>query len=187
MSKQTQVNASQNRENKKAEFSKPTKKKSGWSAAVILAVVAIVALASYLTIGRSGDKPASSTVTSTSQNSGAPSAGDIRIPVSDIESGKAKFFDYKTPDNKPVRFFAVKSFDGTYRAALDACEVCFHAKQGYHQEGDDMVCNNCSKHFATSLVGEIKGGCHPIGLARTVENGQLVIKGSELQSGGHYF
>ena len=186
MSKQIQLNASQNRENKRAEFSKPTKKKSGWTV-VILALVAIVAVGAYLAIGGSGDKPASNTLTSPSQNSGAPSGGDIRIPVSDIESGKAKFFDYTTSDSKSVRFFAVKSSDGVYRAALDACDVCFHAKKGYKQDGDNMICQKCGLPFQISRIGEVAGGCNPVGIPRSVEGDSLVIKTSELEKLKSYF
>lgn len=187
MSKHTQVKASQNRENKRAEFSKPVKKKSGWRSVVILAVVAIMALGAYLAIAGSGDKPASSTVTGTTQNSAAANAGDIRIPVSDIESSKAKFFDYTTSDRRPIRFFALKSSDGVYRAALDACDTCFHAKKGYHQEGDDMVCNNCRLRFPTAKINEVAGGCNPVGLPRSIEGDSIVIKASDLESRKSYF
>ena len=186
MSKQIQLKTSQNRESKRAEFSKSAKKKSGLRSVVIIALVAIVALGAYLAIGGSGDKPASSTVTSTSQNySGA--ASDIRIPVSDIESGRAKFFDYTTSDRRSIRFFALKSSDGVYRAALDACDTCFHAKKGYHQEGDDMVCNNCSLRFPSAKINDVAGGCNPVGLPRSIEGDSLVIKATDLESGKFYF
>ncbi|MBI3652691.1 MAG: DUF2318 domain-containing protein [Acidobacteria bacterium] len=170
-------------ENKRALFldrKQPRKRLPFWAVLVLLASVGTVG---YFVVRNARSAPTASPVTK-SQNPGAPA---IRIPIADLALGKAKFFDYRLSNNTPVRFFAVKSSDGNYRAAMDACEVCFHAKKGYRQEGDDMVCNNCGKHFPLTRVGEINNGCHPIGLQRTVEGEQLVIQASELESRGHYF
>jgi uncharacterized membrane protein len=81
----------------------------------------------------------------------------------------------------------VKTSEGDYRAALDACEVCAHAKQGYVQEADDMVCRNCGKKFATAMIGKIHGGCHPIALNMKTDGSQFVINKSELEAGAKYF
>ena len=187
MSNKTGAQSNETREKKRAEFSGTDRKKHGKKPILFVALLAAIGLAAFLVVNNSSDQPASRTVTSPSISGSTGGPGDIKIPVADLASGKAKFFDYKLPDKTPVRFFAVKSPDGTLRAAMDACEICFHAKKGYHQEGDDMVCNNCDKHFATSLVGEVNGGCHPIGLERTIAGDQLVIKVSELESRGEYF
>jgi len=138
-----------------------------------------------LVILASNDNHAATAV-ATNAPSSAPDSRDIRISISAL-SGTAKFFDYKLPDNKPIRFFAIKSSDGAYRAALDACDTCYHAKKGYHQEGDDMICNNCGLHFHSAQINEVHGGCNPVGLPRTIEGNQLVIKASELESRGGYF
>ncbi|HKQ05615.1 MAG TPA: DUF2318 domain-containing protein [Blastocatellia bacterium] len=189
MSKQVPFHTDPSREKKRAEFASPTPRKKRLSPILLIALAAIVGLGAYLAFGGSGDHPRSASVVNTGQNASQSAAGigDIKIPLADLVGGKAKFFDYALSNKTPVRFFALKSADGTYRAAMDACEVCFHAKKGYHQEGDDMVCNNCGKHFPTALVGEVNGGCHPIGLQRAVEGDQLVIKASELESRGEYF
>ena len=183
----TSPQLNQTREKKRAEFSSTNQKRRGLKPTLLVALLAAIGLVAFFVVSNSSDHPASRNVTGTANNSGSAGAGDIKIPVADLAGGKAKFFDYTLSNKTPVRFFAVKSPDGAFRAAMDACEVCYHAKKGYHQEGDDMVCNNCGKHFATSLVGEINGGCHPIGLQRAVEGDQLVIKSSELESRGQYF
>jgi hypothetical protein len=46
----------------------------------------------------------------------------------------------------------MKSADGVIRAAYDACDVCYRERKGYHQEGDDMVCNNCGRHFPSTSI-----------------------------------
>jgi len=179
---------SEARERKKAEFSEPPERK-GKSTLILAAVaVVLVGVAIYLVIGASKDNPTATAVSTgpASTASTAPESRDIRISLSDLSS-TAKFFDYKLSDNRPVRFFVLKSSDGVYRAALDACDTCYHAKKGYHQEGDDMICNNCGLHFHSAKINEVHGGCNPIGLPRTIEGNQLVIKASELESRGGYF
>lgn len=176
---------SQARERKKAEFSEPTQRKSKSTFTLIAVLLVLAAGGVYLVISASNDNPTSTSV-APGTPSAAPESRDIRISLSDLSS-TAKFFDYKLSDNKPVRFFVIKSSDGVYRAALDACDTCYHAKKGYHQEGDDMICNNCGLHFHSSKINEVHGGCNPIGLPRTIDGNQLVIKAGELESRGAYF
>lgn len=180
-------NETQTREQKRAQFSQSPKGKSKTTSLLIAAALVVVAIAAYLVISTSSDKPATTTIaTGADAGSGAATTGDIRIPISDL-GNKAKFFDYKLADNKPMRFFVLKSSDGVYRAALDACDTCYHAKKGYHQEGDDMVCNNCGLHFHSAKINEVQGGCNPVGLPRTVEGDSLIIKASDLESRKQYF
>ncbi len=189
MAKQSQFQSKQSREKKRAEFSTQTQSKKRVVPFVVVALVALAGLgvSVYLLIGGSGNKPQSVNVVSTTQGGSTQGAGEIKIPLADLASGKAKFFDYRLSNNKPVRFFALKSSDGIYRAALDACDVCYHAKKGYHQEGDNMVCNNCGLTFPSDKINEVQGGCNPVGLPRTVEGDHLVIKASELESRGNYY
>ena len=171
------------REKKRAQFSATPQTKSRTTLILIAVAVIIIAVAAYFVINNgSSDKPSSTTVASDSK---ATESTDIRIPLADLSS-KAKFFDYKLAD-KPMRFFVLKSSDGVYRAALDACDTCYHAKKGYHQEGDDMICNNCGLHFHSAQINEVHGGCNPVGLPRAVDGDQLVIKVSDLESRKQYF
>ena len=181
---QNQPRPDQSREKKREQFSGTTKSKSKlW---IIIPALMAVALGLYVVFNASSNKPSSSTVATTDQAASGTGASDIRIPISEVSS-KAKFFDYNTADKRSVRFFVMKSSDGVYRAALDACDTCFHAKKGYHQEGDDMICNNCGLKFHSALINEVAGGCNPVGLARTIEGDQIVIKASELERGGRFF
>ena len=112
--------------------------------------------------------------------------GEVSIPVSEL-GAKARFYEYKTASGKTVTFFAMRSSDGAYRAALNACDVCYAGKQGYRQEGEDMVCNQCGMHFPSSKVNEAKGGCNPIGLQRKVEGESVRIDARGLEAGARYF
>ena len=98
-----------------------------------------------------------------------------------MSSGQAKFFEYTASNGKSVRFFVIKSSDGVYRAAADACEVCFRDKKGYHQQGDDMVCNKCGRHFRSKDVNVITGSCNPDGIPRTIQENTIVIAAADLE------
>jgi len=172
---------SQVRETKRAQFSDAAPRKSKITPILILVLLALAGFAAYLVVSSTDSKPPATAVTTQ-----ASSPADVRIQMAEL-SGTAKFFDYKTADNKPVRFFVIKSSDGVCRAALDACNTCFHARKGYRQEGDDMVCNNCGLHFPSAKINEVHGGCNPISLPRAIEGDQLVIKASDLQTRSSYF
>jgi uncharacterized membrane protein len=73
------------------------------------------------------------------------------------------------------------------RAAFNACDVCFPAKKGYHQEGDEMVCNNCGSRFPADQINEVRGGCNPSPLERMVESDTLVIQEQDIIAGLGYF
>ncbi len=169
------------REKKRAQFTETAETKSRLTPILVILALVLAAVAVYLIVNTSSDAPA---VTSTlSTNSG--NTAIVRIPISDV-SGKAKFFDLNAA-GKQVRFFVLKSSDGVYRAAMDACDTCWHAKQGYRQEGDDMVCNKCGLKFHSALINEVSGGCNPIGLPCAIEGDQLVIKTSDIEARNRYF
>lgn len=113
-------------------------------------------------------------------------ADAVRIPVASLQSGKALYLRADA-GGREIHYFVLKSSDGVYRAAYDACDVCFRANRGYRQEGDLMVCNQCGQAFPSVKVNEIKGGCNPAPLARKVDGEHLVITKSDLAAGAHYF
>ncbi len=169
------------RDGKRAQFTQGAK--GGGRLKITVLAVALAAVAGLLVFsavrGR-GDGAA--------ELKPAAGAGEVRVPLKDLASGKAVFFEPKLASGKPVRFFVVKSADNTYRAALDACEVCFHAKKGYEQKGSDMVCRNCGRSFAISDIGpHNEGGCNPVALTQKIEGDSLVIKTGELEKGNTYF
>lgn len=110
------------------------------------------------------------------------SDGAVHIPLADVSDGRARFYQYRTASSKMLRFFVIKSSDGVYRAAADACDVCFRSKLGYHQEGDDMVCNKCGRHFPSRDVNVITGSCNPDGIPRTIQGSNLLIAAGDLEA-----
>jgi uncharacterized membrane protein len=147
----------------------------------IFVVIVIVAAAAFIYMNHSGGNP--------SAIASAPSAAggtSVSFPASLFEDGKARHFEH-VDGKHTISYFILKSSDGIIRAAFDACDVCWPAGKGYSQEGDNMVCRNCGRRFASVLVNEVKGGCNPAPLNRTMENGKLVIQIKDILDGRQYF
>jgi uncharacterized membrane protein len=113
--------------------------------------------------------------------------GVFSFPVSEFQDGKARHYEFSTPNGEKVRFFVVKAKDGAIRSALDACEVCYKAKKGYVQQGNDMICINCGQKFKTEKVGDVKGGCNPHPVKNSIQGDKVTITQQELLSGVRYF
>ena len=114
-------------------------------------------------------------------------AKEISYPTSLFSDGKARHFEWETPDGTVIRYFILKSSDGVLRAAFDACDVCWREGKGYVQNGDHMVCVNCGRRFSSVKVNEVKGGCNPAPLHRAVRNGNLILQRKDILDGKRYF
>ena len=151
--------------------------------------VAILLLAGVATVAQAGlfDGIFKKSPVEIAKAAGAVETVDaVRIPLSALDSGKTLFLESELEGSR-VYFFAMRSSDGVYRAAYDACDVCFRANRGYRQEGDLMVCNKCGQAFPSVKVNEAKGGCNPAPLARMVDGQSLVIRKGDLAAGKDYF
>lgn len=112
----------------------------------------------------------------------------ITISLSEI-SENAKWYEYNS-EGVQIRYFAVKTKDGSIKTAFDACDVCYGSKKGYSQQGDVMVCNNCGNRYPISGLGTENlrgGGCWPGYLPSKIESDNLIIKTSDLKKGVYRF
>lgn len=113
--------------------------------------------------------------------------GNIKIPTATLSDGGARFYKY-TNDGKEIRYFVVKTLDGGYRAAFDACDSCYRDKKGYEQQGGVMNCRNCNQKFAIDRLGpNATGGCNPGYLAANVQGDMISISENALKDGTRYF
>jgi uncharacterized membrane protein len=122
-----------------------------------------------------------------SEKTAASAPSEFSYQVAQFADGKAHFFSYSAPGGMTIKYFIIKSSDGVIRAAFDACDVCWPSGKGYKQDGDFMVCQNCGKRFASKLVNEVKGGCNPAPLKRTIKGDKLVIQTKDIMDGRNYF
>jgi hypothetical protein len=112
--------------------------------------------------------------------------GAVRLALSTFDDYQAHHYTYMH-EGRSIEFFVLKSKDGVVRAAFNACDVCFNARKGYTQDGDDMICNNCGRRFPADQINVVHGGCNPSPLDRTVEGDTLIIEADDIVAGQRYF
>lgn len=116
--------------------------------------------------------------------------GKVYIDENQVSDGNMHAFNFfSEEENKTIYFFIVKASDGTYRAAANACEVCYQAKKGFSQVGEIIRCENCRVTYPKDKIALEKGGCNPgpIDKEVTVENGKLVLSVSDLEKVAYLF
>ena len=168
-------------------------------AAAALAVALIVG-GILLTTNRGADQASATSEVSSSNPASAANPSNVKTrytavqatdgvinwPLNTFDDGQAHYYSF-VDSGKAIDFFVLKSSDGVVRAAFDACDVCFGAHKGYRQQGDLMICNNCGQQFPSVKINEVRGGCNPGPLERTVEGTDLVIRSADIATGAGYF
>lgn len=115
--------------------------------------------------------------------------GRITITADAVDDNLAHYYNTELPGGKIIYFFIVKDKAGIYRAAANACQVCFDARMGFRQEGDFMVCNTCGNKYPLSKIATEKGGCNPgpINPNLEIQNGNIIIEQQDLEQVGDLF
>lgn len=107
----------------------------------------------------------------------------VKIPfadkLGDLSDKKLRKYVYYY-GAKQIIFIAILKADGAVGVALDECEICRPADwntdaKGYAQKGEHLICKYCMTPIATSTVNN-PGGCNPIPIPFSVQDGHIVIK-----------
>jgi high-affinity iron transporter len=141
-----------------------------WSfAAAILCVLVVLSLAAEFVYARAMNAPSQAKML-------AGENGQVRIPLSELNDSSLHYYAADV-DNTVIRFLVIHRMNGDYATALDACQIC--GRQGYRQEGQNVVCRNCGAAIYIPSIGE-SGGCNPIGVKSRVEGGEVIVDLSAL-------
>ena len=99
--------------------------------------------------------------------------GNVYVTFEQVEDGHLHRFEYKTPNGKHVRFIVIKKPNSqSYGIGLDACDIC--GETGYYERDGQVVCKLCDVVMNINTIG-FKGGCNPIVVPYSVENGNIVL------------
>jgi FTR1 family protein len=105
----------------------------------------------------------------------------VSIPLSEVADSKLHFFAVES-EGKVVRFLILRKPDGHYAAALDACLIC--GPIGYYQDGQNVICRNCSAPIYIPSIGEA-GGCNPVSFPSQEGDGAISFQLSALAHATH--
>ena len=142
----------------------------GWSfAAAGLCVAIVLSLSAESVYTRAMDAPAKATMLA-AQN------GEVRVALSPLKDSQLHFYEAQA-NGTEIRFFVIRIGKGEYVTALDACEIC--GRQGYRQEGENVVCRNCGAVIYIPSIGQ-PGGCNPIPVESRIDAGSVLINVSSL-------
>ena len=98
---------------------------------------------------------------------------NMYVSFDQVEDGKLHRYGYTAEDGTVIRYIIIKKPNSSsYGVGLDACEIC--GETGYYQRGDMVVCNLCDVVMNINTIG-FKGGCNPIVIDYSVENGNIIV------------
>jgi uncharacterized membrane protein len=112
--------------------------------------------------------------------------GLVTLDTAKLSAGEVAYYRYRE-DATQIRFFVLKDHQGTVRAALNACDVCWKEGKGYVLRDGNMLCVNCGMKFALNRIGLVKGGCNPHPIAFSLDGATLTVAVDELLSGARFF
>jgi len=113
--------------------------------------------------------------------------GVISLDASAVPKLGARHYRHQE-GGRTVKFFVVRDGQGTLRAAVDACEVCWKEGKGYVLKDGSMLCVNCGRMFPMHRIGLTAGGCNPHPFPFRVEGNSVQITAQELlEQGIRYF
>jgi len=140
-----------------------------------LFIVMITVGFSWATLARGGYDPAVVPVNLQS--------GKVAIPLSELSDGLMHKYSMEIQGTL-VRFFVIRSSDGTVKVALDVCYICPPA--GYYMKEDSVICKNCDAPINFDTIG-LPGGCNPRVLKFRVDGSQVVVDLVELEASAKSF
>jgi uncharacterized membrane protein/YHS domain-containing protein len=111
----------------------------------------------------------------------------VAIAVDDVKDGRLHRFAFVTSDGHRVRFFLINRRTPErprIGVVLDACMLC--GDDGYIQVGNEVICVACNVRIHVPSIGTA-GGCNPIPLAHSVDEGTIRIAVDDLEQGARFF
>ena len=107
----------------------------------------------------------------------------VTVPTAQITDDKLHRFGVHVDDgagHQPeVRFLLFKKPNGTIVSVADACSIC--GPVGFYIGSQGITCKMCASPLVPASIGE-RGGCNPIPLKSTSENGQITIAAADLKA-----
>lgn len=97
----------------------------------------------------------------------------VYVSFEQVSDGHLHRFGYECEDGTVIRFIVIqKPNSSAYGIGLDACDIC--GETGYYEKDGQVVCNLCDVVMNINTIG-FKGGCNPIVIDYSIENGYIIV------------
>ncbi|MBR1591557.1 MAG: DUF2318 domain-containing protein [Ruminococcus sp.] len=119
-------------------------------------------------------KAAANKVVELSPVEDAQVVGDsVYVTFEQVADGHLHRFGYTTDNGVQIRFIVIKKPNSSsYGIGLDACDIC--GETGYYEKDGQVVCKLCDVVMNINTIG-FKGGCNPIVISYTIDNGNIIV------------
>ena len=98
---------------------------------------------------------------------------NVYVTFEQVEDGHLHRFSYITENGTEIRFIVIKKPNSSaYGIGLDACDIC--GETGYYEKNGQVVCKLCDVVMNINTIG-FKGGCNPIVIPYSIENGRIIV------------
>ena len=99
--------------------------------------------------------------------------GNVYVSFEQVSDGHLHRFAYVTDAGTQIRFIVIqKPNSSSYGIGLDACDIC--GETGYYEKDGQVVCKLCDVVMNINTIG-FKGGCNPIVIPYSIDNGQIIV------------
>ena len=110
--------------------------------------------------------------------------GHIDVPLEQIQDGHLHRYVYRASGGEQVRYIVILKGGSSYGVGLDACEIC--GVTGYYERDNQVICKLCDVQMNKATIGT-KGGCNPIPIEYSIEEGNLRVPQAELERNARIF
>lgn len=98
---------------------------------------------------------------------------NVYVTFEQVEDEHLHRFAYVTDNDVQIRFIVIKKPNSSsYGIGLDACDIC--GETGYYEKDGQVVCKLCDVVMNINTIG-FKGGCNPIVIPYSIENGKIIV------------
>ena len=124
--------------------------------------------------------------------------GVIHVPATELIDGDLHRYGWETEDGIQIRFFALRTPEGKFATAFDACRACYNYGY-YYLDGGELICSVCeapsemTKLAVATETDETQSGsmedfgCAPLHLESRLQNGDVLVKIDDLLKNKKYF
>jgi uncharacterized membrane protein len=111
----------------------------------------------------------------------------ISIDTHDFQRGEVRFFEYRDPAGRKIRFLLGRDSTGQMRGAFNACQQCYMYHQGFWGPLGEIVCRYCRNRYRLEALETGRASCVPVRLPFEMKGRIAAIRRTDLERNGDLF